>query len=106
MTAPSRTAEILAFAKGARARYETAVTDDARGVARSPIQWRGIAADLALSGDALYGLLRDGLVGTPDSEAPLITSGVIEATWARARDARDRAAYQQRVDALVAQQGS
>jgi hypothetical protein len=101
-----KTSEVLAFARGARERYETAVNDDARGIGRSPRQWRLIAVDLRLAGDALFGLLREGAAGKPDGEAPLLTSGVVQATWARATDAQQRADHAARVDALVARAGS
>jgi len=101
-----KTSEVLAFARGARERYETAVADDARGVGRSPRQWRLIAVDLRLAGDALFGLLRDGAAGTPDSEAPLVTPGTVEVTWARAKDAEERAENAARTEAFTAEAGS
>lgn len=101
-----KTHEVLAFARGARERYGTAVDDDARGVARSSRAWHLIAVDLKLAGDALFGLLRDGAAGTPDSEAPLLTTGVVGEAWARARDAEERAQMAARMDAYVARAGS
>lgn len=101
-----KTSEVLAFARGARERYETAVNDEARGVGRSPRQWRLIAVDLRLAGDAQFGLLRDGHAGRPDSEAPLLTTGIVDEAWARARDAEERAQMAARMDADVARAGS
>lgn len=101
-----KASEVLAFARGARDRYEQAVSDDARGVGRSPRQWRLIAVDLRLAGDALLGLLRDGAAGTPDSEAPLVTPGTVEVARARAEDAEERAELAARMDAYLAQAGS
>ncbi len=98
-----KTSEVLAFARGARERYEQAVNDDARGVGRSPKQWRLIAVDLRLAGDAMFGLLRD---GAPDSEAPPVTPGAIEIAWARAKDGEERAQHAAAMDAFVARAGS
>lgn len=101
-----KTSEVLAFAKGARDRYEEAVSEDARGIARSPRQWRLIAVDLRLAGDAMFGLLRAGAAGTPDSDAPLVTQGVVEVTRDRAKDAEERAPFAARMDEHLARVGS
>ena len=106
MLVTHKTSEVLAFARGARERYETAVNDDARGLGKSPRQWRLISVDLRLAGDAMFGLLRDGHAGTPDSEAPLPTTSIVDEAWARARDAEERAQMAARMDAYLARAGS